>query len=375
MNLLLSFLIITIFYFIIIGIQTKLYQNREKNIKQHFSKFDKKITFNLENTEGIEKAIATELENRVKLLETMPYDEWIAYNQKNITIPFKSQVFHIQIWKKVPEYNDFILKCYEYPEYINNDRANFIKRIDSHKIYKHKYAKDENLLHNFYNLAEKPYTKISHFWVPAEFKPQFLKVSLGLKYIDIKDKNNSGIIMAGYDIENVSQKYYTEYFKFAKKTIYTISIITFIVSLILCFINRENNYSFIKGILLLLIINIYLSVFIVSGEDERTIQSETQKDNNINSGILGISFLVGVNIFIIGKIERDKLKKSFILESSFIFVLVLIALLLSTMKMTNHSILKELSAKRLEKELFFNVSILLNIYIIMNFGLYMFGIL
>jgi hypothetical protein len=370
MNLLTNFLIITIFYFIVIGIQRKLYKNKEEKLKQKFEKINKKINFNLENSVEIENIISTELNKRVDMLQSMNYQDWINYNQKNLSISFQHQVFHIQVWKKVPNYDNFILKCDLYPEYINNDRADFAKRVDSHRIYKHKYAKDEDFLHNFYNLNEKPYTKISHFWIAGEFQPQLRKNSVGVKYDD--GKGNTGIIMAGYNIENISQKYYTQYFKFTKKIIYTISLITFIVALILCFINKENKYSFIKGILLILIINIYLTIFILSGEDERTIEAETQKENNINSGILEISFLVGVNIFIIGKIERDKIKKSFILESSFMFVLVLITLLISTIKMTNYSILRELSIKRLEKELFFNVSILLNIYIIINFGLYMF---
>lgn len=372
MNLIVSFLIITIFYFIVIGIQTKLYSDKEQKLNKKFEVINKKISFNLENSDMIEDAIFKDLTRRVDLLKTMNYSDWIEYNQKNITIPFKNEVFHIQVWKKVPNYDDFILRCYEYPAYINNDRADFIKRIDSHKIYKHKYSKDENFLYNFYYLNEKPYTKISHYWITAEYQPQLRKTSVGIKYDD--GNGNTGVIVAGYNIENVSQKYYTNYFKFAKKTIYTFSIITFIVSLILCFINRENKYNYVKSILLIIIINIYLTIFILSGEDERTLDSETHKESNINSGILGISFLVGVNIFIIGKIEKDKTNKSFIKESTFIFVLVLVTLLISTMKMSNYSMLKELSAKRLEKELFFNVSILLNIYIIINFALYIFGI-
>ncbi len=375
MNLIISFLIITVFYFIIIAIQNKLRQNKEKKLNKKFEEINKKIASNLSNTDAIDSTIATELTKRVEMLKTMNYQDWIQYNQKNITIPFQNEVFHIQVWKKVPEYDDFILKCYEYPSYINNNRADFIKRIDSHKIYKHKYTKDENLLYNFYYLNEKPYTKISHFWISAEFQPQVRKTSIGIKYTDTKDDTeNTGVIIAGYNIENISQKYYTNYFKFTKKIVYTISIITFIVSLLLCFINRENKYNFMKSILLLVIINIYLSIFIVSGEDERTVEEEKQKESNLNSGILGISFLIGVNIFIISKIERDKIKKSFIIESTLIFVLVLITLLISTMKITNYSLVKELSAKRLEKELFFNISILLNIYIIITFAFYIGGV-
>lgn len=73
------------------------------------------------------------------------------------------------------------------------------------------------------------------------------KISLGIKYSDNKDgTENTGIIVAGYYIENISQKYYTNYFKFAKKIVYAISIITFIVSLVLCFINRKNKYNFLN---------------------------------------------------------------------------------------------------------------------------------
>jgi hypothetical protein len=145
-----SFSIITIFYFIVIGIQTKLYNNKESKLTKKFEEINQKIAFNLANSEKIEATISEELRKRVDMLKTMNYQDWINYNQKNIAIPFQDEVFHIQVWKKVPNYDDFILKCDLYPEYINSDRADFAQRVDSHRIYKHKYNRDKNFLHNFY---------------------------------------------------------------------------------------------------------------------------------------------------------------------------------------------------------------------------------
>ncbi len=372
MNILLSIIFVVIVYLIFVLIQVKTYKNTSLKIKKKFEQDNEEIKFNLENKKDLENTLYNELKNRVELLENMDYNDWIEYNQKNIELKYKNHSYYLTIWRKIPKKDNFILDVYQYPQFLNSDRNNKYKRINANNIFKKKFARDESLLINMYYDKSKPYIKYSYVWIPDETQNQVNNTAIALKFNYNED--TTGIILYTYDIENISEENHIKYFSNTKRTIYIIQILTLIIAFILIFINRNNKHILIKPILFIIIIMSFLTIFINSTESSATTESETQKESNINSGILGVSFLVAVNIFIISKLEKDKVNKNFIIENSFMFVLVLICLLLSAIKLSNYSLLKDLTKTRLRKELLFNICILLNIYIIITFGLYIFKI-
>jgi hypothetical protein len=372
MNIIFQIFILIIVYIIILGTQYKFYHSKSKKHEEKIKKINEEIDFNEIHGKELEKYFYQELSKRKELLKTMSYTDWIEYNQKNIEIDFKGRKYYFSIWRHINNMDRFILKCYKHTEYLNDDRDNLLERIESHYVYGRKHKPSKDILKMIYNSNEQPYGKFEHFWIPREYDDQIRKISISLNYDD--EKGNQGVIILSYIIHNASKKYFTDYLKTSKNILFPISIFIFIFSIILLFINKNNKFGLVKSILFMLMLNIYIFTFIMKDETDRSIEGENKKDENINSGILSVSFLVGVNIFIIGKLDKEKEKNnnSFFLESAFLFILVLISLLLSSYKNTNSNVILDITKQRLRKELFFNITILLNIYIIINFGFYIF---
>jgi hypothetical protein len=329
---------------------------------------------NKSHSKELEKYFYQELSKRRELLKTMSYEDWVEYNQKNIEIHFKGRKYYFSVWRHIKNMDRFILKCYQYTDYLNDDRENLLERVESHYVYGRKHKPSKDILKMIYNSNEQPYGKFEHFWIPREYDDQIRKTTISLNYDD--EKGNKGVIVLSYVTYNASKKYFTDYLKVSKNTLFPLSIFTFIFSIILLVINKNNKFGLVKSIIFILMLNIYIFTFIIKDEKDRSTEGENKKDENINSGILSVSFLVGVNIFIISKLDKEKDKdkdnNSFFLESAFLFILVLISLLLSSFKNTNHNDIIDVTKQRLNKELFFNITILLNIYIIVNFAFYIF---
>ncbi len=372
MNIKFQIFILVVVYIIIIGIQYKFYNQKNKRHKEKMKKINEEILFNKTHSKELDKFFYQELIKRKELLKTMSYEDWIEYNQKNIEINFKGQKYYFSVWRHIKNMDRFILKCYKYTEYLNDDRENLLDRIESHYVYGRKNKPSKDILKMIYNADEKPYSKFAHFWIPREYDDQIRKITISLNYDD--EKGNKGVILLSYVTHNSSNKYFTDYLQVSKNILFPISIFIFIFSIILLFINKNNKFGVIKSIIFMLILNLYIFTFIMKYEKDRSTEGENKKDENINSGILSVSFLIGVNIFIISKLDKEKEKKnnSFFLESAFLFILVLISLLLSSFKNSNHKDILDVTKQRLAKELFFNITILLNIYIIVNFGVYLF---
>jgi Mg2+/Co2+ transporter CorB len=94
--------------------------------------------------------------------------------------------------------------------------------------------------------------------------------------------------------------------------------------------------------------------------------SENTKIQNINSSVLGISFLIGVNIFILTSLKKEVKQKLFI-ESGLIFSISVILLLVVMFKVTNYMNIRHLMEDRISTQLVFNFAILLNMFVIINY--------
>jgi hypothetical protein len=97
---------------------------------------------------------------------------------------------------------------------------------------------------------------------------------------------------------------------------------------------------------------------------------EQEKVKDINDGILSISFLVAVNIFIIETLKKVKTKYSLHNESAFLFCLALILLLMALYKKSNYNKIDSVRAHRIEKQFMYNLSIFINLFILVNYLAY-----
>lgn len=115
----------------------------------------------------------------------------------------------------------------------------------------------------------------------------------------------------------------------------------------------------------------YIFMYFKNEDFEATFEVEKEKVNNINNGILSVSFLIGVNIFILNTLEKGKifyLQK----ETSLLLVFTLIILIMSTFKTTTYKYVNDLTKVRSQKELLLNYSLILNIFNIFNYAFYIY---
>jgi len=124
------------------------------------------------------------------------------------------------------------------------------------------------------------------------------------------------------------------------------------------------------ALLFLSILNIYLTIFINTKEGVTTLSVESDKVKDINDGILSISFLAAVNIYILQTMKQVKGYGNLHNESAFLFTLALVLLLFALYKKTNYNKIDDIRTHRIKKQLMYNTSIFVNLFILFNYLVY-----
>jgi uncharacterized membrane protein len=88
----------------------------------------------------------------------------------------------------------------------------------------------------------------------------------------------------------------------------------------------------------------------------------------IISSILTFSFLSGVNIYILKSLFENK--KQYFKETAFIFGIAIILILMTTYSYMNPSSMDSIITQRISAQLTFNLAVLLNAFILINFMVY-----
>ena len=100
-----------------------------------------------------------------------------------------------------------------------------------------------------------------------------------------------------------------------------------------------------------------------------TLENEEYKVKDINDGILSISFLAAVNIFIIQSLRGSGKSRDYY-EPAILFMVGLVLLLLSLYKITNYNRIDEIRVHRIEKQFMYNGSIYVNLFILVFYSLF-----
>ena len=101
-----------------------------------------------------------------------------------------------------------------------------------------------------------------------------------------------------------------------------------------------------------------------------TLPIEQDRVKDINDGILSISFLAAVNIYILQTLKAVKGYNDLHNESAFLFTLALILLLFALYKKTNYNKIDEIRVHRIKKQFMYNLSIYVNLFILFNYIVY-----
>ncbi len=363
-----------IIYIIILAIQAYViltYTTHWKEHKKFINVFDDN---NKEERDELEKFINEKLDMLKKKFEKMSTNDFINYLliEKNRIFDYKGNKLYIFIWEKVKLVdgnNDFISRIHVKQDDIGVKFSDLVKK----NIYEVPFTefKPENIIADMlYSLNDRNVNDgYKYYWYDPIYKELVQKKSFA---IQIKNDDFDGMMGMGFNIKSITKEYSEIYYQNVyKDRLYSISIFMFIGAFLVFSFVKENNFWKVT-LLFLILPNIYILYYLNITEDVSSIEQEESRLKAINDGILSISFLISVNIFILNALGTNKLlvNKPIFLESSVIFSLSLLLLLFSIYKQTSFNSISDMKSNRITKQMTFNLVIYYNLFIVINYMLF-----
>ena len=335
---------------------------------------DEQIKFNNENKDKLEKIFTEKIltmANAINNSDLNMQDSIDKYYKDKSIFYVDNKEFYISIVKKIQHPTEVARPTNFMYLLSPNSREN--NMIDEDVIFDNKedllntqHTISQNLFSNIFNLSSVGHVSHSKYYYINKFNN--LSIQKLAFFTRIHNKyNEEGIVVIGYDIENYSNKTKFKYSEYIYKTeVVFVSLITLAIALLMSKFGKSN----FKAILLLVVTNIYILYFINTTENKATNIHENYKSDQINNSLLGLTFLTGVNTYIIK--EMYKKNRNLFIETSFIFATSIILLLIACYKSTNKNQLTQLIGARITNQLAFNLCIILNAIIIINFIIHSF---
>ena len=291
-------------------------------------------------------------------------------SQKNIIVNYKKEKLYIIISElsKSGDRETFFLRAHLLTEFLGMERTTFESHLMEKSAYFSQHNFNNNISKNTYesNEWENGCSKNAYLWVDplADFTP-IIKKSISKRFH--KEENGeiiNGYISIGYTSNSLidSLHYYFEIME--NYFLVIIFLFTYLIIVVNLYINKKEK---IKSIFLFIILNIFTIFTLLSRDTITDVKIEESKIENLSSSVLGISFLVGVNIFIIETLKKKNGYKALFYETSFLFCSSITALMLSIFKITTYFNTNDIKKHRIENQIFFNTSIILNIFILFNY--------
>jgi len=364
---------VIILYVVIVCIQV-VYLYKAVYEKKTVTNLDRLVKYNQDNYTDIVSFLKQQLIERVELLSSgkMTYPEWLNYMSENHGVTFsEGHTYHFFVCErgqvKTPGDGDqFKIAANQTSKYINGGWKD-IYNDAADKFVFIKQALDPNTLLRFFEMG-KPgaINKITYYWVDyieGKFTP-ILEDSYFMVIPGTKD-NNEAIISVSLDMDNLKANNTFYYVKYTRKTyIVMLSIMTLIIAIMLyASSTEESRYN---SFIFLILTNYYLTEFLDNSEYHGTTETELKKIQQVNSGVLSVSFLIGVNTFIITYLTKNDHKDLFV-QSALIFAVSVIILLIAAFKTTDTITVNQLLTDRLSNQLLFNFCLLMNIFVVFSY--------
>ena len=360
-------IIFTILYFLIVFIELYLVDRFIKNTAVEEKKYYNQL--NSDNEEQ-NKFLCNEIKNRLEKIKTMIFKDWLEYNQKNIIVNYKKEKLYISISElsKSGDHELFFLRAHLLTEFLGMERTTFESHVMEKSSYFSQHNFDDNISKNIYESAEweDGCSKTSYLWIDPlkDYRP-IIKLTISKKFH--KEENGeiiNGYISLGYTTSSLmdSLHYYFEIME--NYFLVILFLFTYLIIVVNLYINKKEK---IKSIFLFIILNIFTIFTLLSRDTITDIKIEESKIDDLSSSVLGISFLVGVNIFIINSLKKKNGNKALFYETSFLFCASITSLMLSIFKITTYFNTDDIKKRRIENQMFFNTSIILNIFILFNY--------
>jgi hypothetical protein len=332
-------------------------------------KTNNEITFNLSNKNLINQIFKNELDKRLELLNKLSYEQWINYNINNNFIEINNFKYYFFIYENI-EQSKFIKSTFvnrvNEDKNIQNMSIKDIIQTNQYKFIFTKYKSDPEYIDNIF-LSKDEYKKLNYYWYDPHIKSAVKKFSISKNY----EKNNiKGVIGLDYDV-SILEDEFSLFFNLIDK--YSLVFLIFIIFFVAIIINYYDITTIsYTSIFLLLICNIYIFYYLGLKEEYSNFDIESDKFKFLSDSLLSVSFLIGINVFILTNIKSfcHISKNNLFFNSVVIFCLSLILLLRSLYKTTNYETIDSMKKIRITKQLFFNTAIILNVFIIINYFIF-----
>ncbi len=362
-------------YLIILAIQAYVVITYTLHWKEHKKWIP---TFNDDDPkerESLEKFINEKIQMLKKKFESMSTNEFLTYlmaDEKNRIFDYKDKKLYIFLWEKVKLLDgkyEFINRGYATQETIDVPFSDLVKK-NNYQVPFNEFKSQVVVADMLYSLNDRNINDgYKYYWYDPIYKELVQKKSYA---VQLKSKDFDAFIGTGFNIKSISKEYSEIYYEnIYKDRLYPISFFMFIGSFLVYSFIKENNFWKVV-ILFLLIPNIYILYYLNITEDVSSVEQEESRLKAINDGVLSISFLVSVNIFILNSLASNKnlINKPIFLESSVIFSLSLLLLLFSIYKQTNFNSIADMKSNRITKQLTFNLVVYYNLFIVINYLLF-----
>jgi hypothetical protein len=348
-------------------------------------KMDDRIKFNIENKDSIEELLRNSLEEKLKMLKTattqndptkLNFQDWVKWNNKDpfITEPSdESMKYWVQVWRAIPNTDNesFQLKVYPEEEYIDHTWKDLLNYNSKQFISNH-VDTDEQLIKKFFLADELPHSVFRFYWYDPVFSKTVDRKSMVYKFDD--GLGNKGTISSGYTIKNITKDYtYNHYNSKEGKFLYYSSIFATVMIAIMIFYSNQvtPRLSLLKSIIFFTILMSYITYYFSQYDEYGTFDTEKSKFDGINQGILSMSFMTGISIFILTSMKNSN-KEYLYNETAFLLVIVMITIIASLFKNNSYVTPGEITSLRSSKEFIFNYCLCVNLFININFGINVF---
>jgi hypothetical protein len=337
------------------------------------------MKYNLTHKAELSELFTKEIESRVKMLEHMKYSDWINYNNKHAVITHNGYEYDLFIYERAINDPASYLSNTHYTLRVNRVVDNLglsyvdLVRQANYSFIFSLFVPNPDLLETIFlgPQYENETNIFAYFTVdPKTNRAVKTNAITGVwkKEIDSEHKFE-GVILLGYNLIDVENQYANKYYDYIEHTfLIIVSLGTIIMSLFLYHSSGQQNIW--VALLFLFISNIYIIVFLNTTEGITTLPIEQDRVKDINDGILSISFLAAVNIYILQTLKAVKGYSDLHNESAFLFTLALILLLVALYKKTNYNKIDDIRVHRIQKQFMYNLSIYVNLFILFNYIVY-----
>lgn len=294
--------------------------------------------------------------------------EWFDDLNKNNIVVFNNNKYYFYVYEKITSdssiYPSFQLKVHNSVKFLNMMWEDMYENQENNFVFvREKTNKD--LLYNMYSSAtvndksEENQTLIRYYWTDPINNKLTLKEAVVHKWQT--EDGRTGIIGMGYTVKELSDKIkiqYKDFINFHASLSYL--VVTGLVTILL--LSRNT----IMALLFFFLALSGFKTYVENAEFIGSTNSENTKTESMNSKILSISFLLGVNIFILNTLEKQYSIKTFS-DTAVIFSFSLILILFNIFDDPSSSNVTDIMRERISKQLIFNLSVILNIFIILTY--------